>query len=925
MSAPILLTKLFIPATRPELVSRPRLTSQLNQGLYRKLTLISAPAGFGKTTVATEWLYSNGDDASPPFFVAWLSLDEGDNDAARFLTYLISTLNRIPGLDINIGGGALQMLQSPQPPPVETVLAALINEVTLLSEKIVLILDDYHLINSQPVHDGLQFLLENLPPQLHLVITTREDPPISISRLRVRGQLNEMRASDLRFTLEETSNFLNLVMGLNLSEDDIAALETRTEGWIAGLQLAALSMQGLDDVTGFIHSFTGSNRMILDYLIEEVLDQQSEAVQAFLLQTAILNRLTGSLCDALTGQDDGQVTLEALEHANLFIIPLDDERRWYRYHHLFADLLKRRFNKTQSDQVTVLHRKAGKWFEAQGFISEALEHIFASSDFAWAGQLLEEIGSDMIWKEGDSLSLQRWMEKIPKDIVHSRPELCLISGWLYHSADSPEPFEPYLESVQAYLASEGRERNNDDLSGQKRTAESRSVMSKDAGSMRAEIATIRGVVAARNGDLSRSIEQYKLALEVVPEDNLFLRAKAIAGLAEYHFFRGEVRDAHRLYAESHRMSLAGGYIHWGSSIALSRLANTQRRLGQLHQAMNTYEQMKQVFANQVVKNIQISGYACVGMGQIFYAWNELDNAEQQSHAGIDYGKKVNNLRILTLGHLALARTLQAQGDAVGAMNTMQDANEIWQNYNLSRWTLLPSVAAYQAWLSLVQGDIAPASQWAQEKGLDPDGELLYQYERDFITLARLFVAQGEGDKALELLQRLLSSAVQGGRIAREIEILALQSISIHEQGNLEQALTVLKKALTLAEPGGFMRVFVDEGPPMARLLYESLSSEIAPDYVRKLLVAFPKSEPEKAEASHQATSGSVWIEPLTDRELEILHYVAEGLTNPDISNRLYLSPNTIKTHLRNIFGKLDVSNRTQAVAKGRTLGILSDR
>ena len=815
------------------------------------------------------------------------------------------------------------MIQSPQPPSPETIMTAVINEIAMATDKIVLVLDDYHLIDSQPVHDALTFLLENLPPQLHLVITTREDPPIQISRLRARGQLNELRALDLRFTSTETAEFLNQVMGLNLSAEDIAALETRTEGWIAGLQLAAISMQGLDDTAGFIHSFTGSNRMILDYLIEEVLNQQSKDIQTFLLQTSILDRLTGSLCDALTGQKNGQETLEILERANLFIIPLDDERRWYRYHHLFADLLKRRLNQTQSDQVAVLRCNAGKWFEDQGFVPEALEHIFTIGDYAWAGQLVEAIGSDMIWKEGNSLSLQRWMEKIPKDIVHSRPELCLISGWLYHSSDSSEPFEPYLESVEAYLASEGSNPDNDELNGGNRTAVGRSMMSTDAGSMRGEIATIRGVTAARRGDLTHSIQQYKLALEIVPEDNQFLRAKAIAGLAENHFFRGEVRDARRLYAEAHRISVASGYIHWGSSIALSRLANTQRRLGQLHQAMSTYEQMKQVFVSQVVQNLQIAGYACVGMGQIHYAWNELENAEQQLREGIDFGKKVANLRILILGHLALARALQAQGDAVGAMNTMQDADEIWQHYNLSRWELLPSVAAYQAWLSLTQGEIAPAVQWANEKALDPHGELLYQYERDFITLARLFIAQGEFVKAIGFLQRLLESVEQGGRIAREIEILSLQALSLHERGDIEQALIELEKALTLAEPGGFIRVFVDEGPPMAKLLYDALSRGIAPDYVQRLLAAFPVDEPEQMLAYTIQSHEAEWIEPLTERELEVLQLIADGLTNQEIAAQLHLSLNTVKAHTRNIYGKLDVNSRTQAVAKARALGLIS--
>jgi len=923
MTNPILVTKLFIPAIRPELVIRPRLIERFDEGINRKLTLISAPAGFGKSTLVTEWIDSKGDNALSPFCVAWVSLDENDNDPVCFLTYLVEALHRMKGTKNQIGAGALAMLRSPQPPPSETVLTALINEIASLECKIFLVLDDYHLIDAQPVHDALTFLLENLPPQLHLIIATREDPLLPLSRLRVRNQIAELRATDLRFTPAEAADFLNQVMGLDLSADEISALEARTEGWIAGLQLAAISLQGQADTSQQIRSFTGSNRLVLDYLIEEVLSQQTEAIQDFLLQTAILDRLSGDLCAAVTGQESAHKILETLERANLFIIPLDSECRWYRYHHLFSDLLRQRLNQNLSDLVSTLHRNAGKWYENQGFVTDALQHIFAIGDYTWAAQIVESIGSDIIWKEGQWQRLYRWMENFPKNVVHSRPELCLISAWLIESSGSPEPFEPFLESVETYLASQKGDTNNRVLNSVGKTDARSSIMSKDAGSMLAEIATIRGVNAARSGDLTRSSEQYTLALEVVPDDNQFLRARAIAGLAEIHFFRGEIIDAQRLYAESRATSIADGYVHWASSIVLSRLADTQMRLGQLHQALNTYQQMQQVFNTQGEQNFSIAGYAYVGIGQIDYAWNNLDKSIEQLRKGIDFGKKAANSRILFLGHLALARALQAQGDAVEAINSMREAVRVWQQYNLSRWELLPSVAAYQAWLSLVQGDIESAAQWAQEKGLDPQGELVYQYEGDFIILARLLIAQGNVDKAMELLQRLLESAERGGRIAHCIEILSLQAISLNAQGKNDRAFSVLGKALAMAKPGGFVRVFIDEGPRMARLLYVALSQGVATDYVQRLLVAFPEVEPEHIVQPKMQSSDDEWIEPLSERELEILQLISDGLTNKEIASQLYLSLNTVKAHTRTIYSKLGVNSRTQASARARVLGLIS--
>ena len=432
MSTTLLSTKYFIPSTRLKLVPRPRLFERLNEGLHRKLTLISAPAGFGKTTLVTEWLdylrLDSKKESQIQNWITWLSLDEGDNDLIRFLTYIVTALNQINGFDANFGKVILSMLQSPKPPPTEDVLSQLINEISAIPGKIILVLDDYHLIVDQPIHDALTFLIEHLPTQMHLVFATREDPHLPLARLRSQDQLTELRATDLRFTPSEAAEFLNQVMGLDLSEENITALETRTEGWIAGLQLAAISLQGKEDATGLIKSFSGSHRLVLDYLIEEVLEQQTENIQTFLLQTAILDRFNGSMCNALTDQDDGQQTLEYLEQANLFIIPLDEERRWYRYHHLFADLLRQRLRQTQPERLPMLHQKASMWHEQNGIIDEAIEHSLHGKDYVRTAYLIEkQVGEK--YEHTDQTILRRWLAELPEELVITNPNLCILHAW----------------------------------------------------------------------------------------------------------------------------------------------------------------------------------------------------------------------------------------------------------------------------------------------------------------------------------------------------------------------------------------------------------------------------------------------------------------------------------------------------------------
>ncbi len=540
MSGDLLQTKLYMPRLRPSLVPRPHLIQKLNQGVQQgcKLTLISAPAGFGKTTLVSEWVSDlrpvatqEGQIANS---IAWLSLDESDNDYARFLTYFIAALNQVEGAKTAIGEGSLGMLQSPQPPPTETVLTPLINEIATIPDRIILVLDDYHVIESSQVDDVLAFLLENLPPHFHLVIATREDPHLPLSRLRARGHLTELRAADLRFTFSEAAEFLNQVMGLNLSPEDIAALETRTEGWIAGLQLVALALQGTismqsqETPTKFIKTFSGSHRLILDYLVDEVLEQQLESVQTFLLQTAILDRLTGSLCDALTGQDNGQETLEMLEHKNLFIVPLDGERQWYRYHHLFADLLLQRLSQTQSAQLTSLQRKASKWYEENRFTDEAIEYALQGEDFERGADLIE-----LAWPAMDE-SFQSdkwlgWVKSLPDEMACARPVLSVGYAWALLNSGQMEAADTRLKDAERWLEPTA------DMSEQMDEPPTKMVVvdEEQFRSLPASIATIRAFLAQAFGDMPSTVKYARRAIGLLPEGDYITRGRVavILGLA----------------------------------------------------------------------------------------------------------------------------------------------------------------------------------------------------------------------------------------------------------------------------------------------------------------------------------------------------------------------------------------------------------
>jgi LuxR family maltose regulon positive regulatory protein len=940
MATPLLTTKLYIPPPLPNLVERPRLVKRLDGGLRlgHRMILVSAPAGFGKTTLVSDWLRKIDFPVAPGSRwrarTGWLSLDESDNDPSRFLAYFIAALQTI---EANIGQGALSALQSPQPPPTEAVLTSLINEIATIPDRIVLVLDDYHLIETQPIHDALTFLLEHLPVNMHLLIASRDDPHLPLARLRAQGHLTELRATDLRFTSSEAAEFLNQVMGLNLSADDIAALETRTEGWIAGLQLAAISLQEHEDASSFIKSFTGSHRFVLDYLIEEVLGQQAESIQTFLLRTSILDHLCGPLCDAVLSRGageqgsagefspsppstssgpallprtsaplyldpsaSGQETLEYLEHANLFIVPLDEQRRWYRYHHLFADLLRQRLRQKQPDWVPTLHHRASEWYEQNGFADEAIEHALRGEDFERAAHLLEEY-VDALLQRGEHTTVSGWINALPDSVVREHPYLCVFHAWALQLTGQFEATEARLTDAEEALANLYQENDG------------------DAKTIRGHIHSHRAYLTFIRGEHAKTIIYARQALEQLPPEATVIRTQTALYLGVAYRFQGEFQAALDIFTEAVAISQKmGGSVT--AVLSFLNLAEVYTEQAHLHQARNIYEQALQFTKRHSGRpDMPFSGYAYVGIGRILRQWNELDNAYRHTTKGIALCRDRNVAELLALSCIELAYIQHALGNDKQADEALQEAKQIFDGF--SPWGS-DMVAAHQAHLDLMRGEVESAERWAQASDLNIDDDLEFYREVEYLILARAFIAQNRFEQALSLLGGLHQTVQAIGKMQSVLETLIVQAMALSGQGHTEQALIKLEEAFSIGEPENYVRIFVDEGPPMAHLLYEAVTRGIAPDYTRRLLAAFPVAEPEQTDPSRAQAPKSELVEPLSERELEVFQLLAAGLTNPEIATQLVLTLNTVKVHTRNIYGKLDAHNRTQAVARARALGIL---
>jgi LuxR family transcriptional regulator, maltose regulon positive regulatory protein len=857
MASPILATKLFVPPPRPELVRRPRLIERLNAGLGGKLILVSAPAGFGKTTLLGEWVPG----CTRP--VTWLSLDEGDSDPARFLMYLIAALQKIAA---TVGDAVLGALRSAQPPPPESILTALLNDIATISGEFVLVLDDYHIVDARSVDDAVAFLVEHLPPQMHLVIATREDPRLPLGRLRAQGQLAELRVVDLRFTQGEAAGFLNQVMHLDLSTDDIAALEARTEGWIAGLQLAAISMQGHGDAAAFIESFTGGHHFVLDYLTEEVLRHQSESVQAFLLRTSILERLCGPLCDAvaLDPATSGQETLEYLERANLFTVPLDEERRWYRYHHLFADLLRQRLPERD---VAELHVRASRWFEDSGMEVDAFRHAAAANDVARAERLIEGRGMPLHFR-GAVAPVLTWVASLPDTVLDAWPSLWTAYASVLLATGQITAAEQKLQAAEAALRDAEPHDRARDLLGR--------------------IAAIRATAAAGRNEVDAIIAQSRRALELLHPDNLAFRTSTAWKLGYAYHLQGDRAAASRAYAEVISIGRPSGNTVF-TLMATIGLGGLHEVGNQLSEAAASYRRALQLAGEPPLPSVC---EAHLGLARICYEWNDLDAARRHAQQGSRLARQMEIADRVVGCSVVLARLKLAQGDGPGAEVVLAEAAQLARQHNFVE--RIPEVAAAQVLALLHGGNVAAADRLARAHDLP-------------VSRARTHLARGDPAAALAVLGPWRQQVEARGLEDERLRVMALQAVAHHAHGDEDEAARLLGDALALAEPGGFIRTFVDEGRSMARLLSAAAAHGISPHYAGRLLAAF---------------DAQPLVEPLSRRELEVLRLVAGGLSNHEICERLFLALNTVKGHNRRIFDKLQVRRRTEAVARARELGLI---
>jgi LuxR family transcriptional regulator, maltose regulon positive regulatory protein len=895
-------TKLRPPRTRPRLVARPRLHEALAADEGRRLTLVSAPAGFGKTTLLSEWSQSRaGGERS----IAWVSLDEGDNDPARFLSYLVAALRTV---EEGIGEGVLASLRSPEPPRLEVLAGSLVNEMATLPGELAVVLDDYHVVDARPVHGIVSFLLDNLPPNAQLVIAGRVDPPLPLARLRARGQMAKLGAADLRFTPEEAAAFLGDVMGLDLSAEDVSVLEERTEGWVVGLQLAALSMRDRRDASGFVEAFSGSHRDVLDFLAEEVLQRQPEGVREFLLRTSVLGSMSAPLCDTLTGRSDGQGMLERLERENLFVVALDEERGWYRYHHLFRDFLRGRLGHEKPGLAGELHLRASGWYERSGRTFEAVVHALASGDKERAADLVERAIGEM-WFRGEVLTLLGWLEALPEGAKRRRPRLLLEHATALMWVGRPENVEPLIgEAERAVEAAEG--------SGESPTPGATTLRRSY---LLGYAAAVRAWRANLMGDSPGGIEFARRSLALLPDDP---RPRTFAALCLGEALRtmGDLTAAGEAFAEAAELGRSVGH-DYGALTAMVWQARVQAASGRLREAEDAFRRAQRFVAERGVGLLPAAAPAHLGMGALLYERDEREEAERELERGLELAERTRELSNMVWGYVTLSRAKLARGNEDGALEAARNAERVARTSGADLEVAIAT--AWMARLRLARGEPAEAVALERERAANPAAADAARVV-DRLTSARVLHAQGRRDESVGLLEELRGFAETSGVTGGLIEVLALQALVLWDKNERELAVSTLARALALAEPEGFVRTILDEGPAMADLLSWVLDagrrgrpdSPVSAHYLRKLLAALER------DASGSAQRGARLPEPLSEREMEVLALVAAGKRNPEIARELFIVLSTVKTHVQNIFRKLGARNRAQAVSRARELNLL---
>jgi LuxR family transcriptional regulator, maltose regulon positive regulatory protein len=965
---PLLTTKLALPTARANLVPRPRLIARLVGGSAGALTLIAAPAGFGKTTLLTSWLRQNdergrtNDERSEPpihrssfitqrFHVAWLALDVGDNDPTSFLRYVITALQQ--AVAAPIGALALALLEAPQLPPLPTLLTTLINDLAPVAKPVLLVLDDYHVIGTPALHEALTFLLERQPSTLHLVIASRDDPPLPLARLRAHGQVTELRAADLRFTPDEATAFLRDVMGFDLTTDEVAALDARTEGWIAGLQLAALAMRDRADRAGFIAAFTGSNRFVIDYLASEVLNWLPAHLRTFMLQTAILERMCGPLCDALLGfeaSDSGladanatqagvpsrplkpkasysQLILEQIERANLFLIPLDEERRWYRYHHLFAEVLRERLaSGVPAVEVAALHRRASAWYERHELVAEAIQHALTAADGQRAADLIERHGVRIIG-DGQVQTVLSWLHALPETLFRTRPMLCILHGFALQFTNQLAAGEARVQDAERCI---------------------------QPGTPPDQVRFIQGYAAAQRantaryrGDIAGGVAFGQQVLRLLPETEVLTRTVAQLHTARVFRVSGDVTTANEQLAVAVVATLREARSRLGLLGALANLTRLQVLQGRLRAAAATYREMTQLAPGpDELQGLQGGPAYYVGMGELLREWNDLDAAERHLAQAMELLPETLavDAEDVALGYLALARQQHARGDDTTARATLDTFMALARQRGFVEH-LIARGAAVQAQIVLAQGNLPAAVDWANESGArwapGAMDDLSFPREAEHLILARVWIAQarsGSADvflsQALQLLERLLADATAKARMDSVLEILIVRALALWAQGTRTDALATITRALTLAAPEGYIRRFVDEGAPMAELLAlrveRSAQNDPTRAYAERLLSTFPSQLRRETVAAADAPPvlgaalerSNALIEPLSAREREVLRLLATGQDNAQIARALVIAASTVKSHINHIFGKLGVRTRVEAVLRAQELNLL---